>query len=70
MCCDTWILAENHDMPSMYFFFLEVSKSVSKIFFMTMKLSLKLYITAIKAKYKTKQYYKKCVTPKTLENKK
>ena len=54
MCCDTRILAENHGMPSMYFFFPEVGNSVSKIFFMTMKLSLKLYITVTKAKYKTK----------------
>ena len=34
-----------------------------------MKLPLKLHFTVIKPKYKTKQYYKKCVTQKTLETK-
>ena len=34
-----------------------------------MKLSLKLHIVAIKFKYKTKQYYKKCVMQKTLDTK-
>ena len=34
-----------------------------------MKLSLKLHFIAIKPKYKTKQYYKKCVTQKRLETK-
>ena len=34
-----------------------------------MKLSLKLHIVAIKSKYKTKQYYKKCVMQKTLDTK-
>ena len=34
-----------------------------------MKLSLKLHFVAIKPKYKTKQYYKKCVTQKTLKTK-
>ena len=34
-----------------------------------MKLSLKLHVVAIKPKYKTKQYYKKCVTQKTLDTK-
>ena len=34
-----------------------------------MKLSVKLQMIAIKPKYKTKQYYKKCITQKTLENK-
>ena len=32
-----------------------------------MKLSLILRIVVIKPKYKTKQYYKKCVTQKTLD---
>ena len=32
-----------------------------------MKLSLRLHIVAIKPKYKTKEYYKKYVTQKTLE---
>ena len=34
-----------------------------------MKLSVKLQMIAIKPKYKTKQYYKTCVTQKTLETK-
>ena len=34
-----------------------------------MKLPLKSQIIEIKPKYKTKQYYKKCVTQKTLETK-
>ena len=34
-----------------------------------MKLSLKLHIVVIKPKYRTKQYYKKCVTQKTLDTK-
>ena len=34
-----------------------------------MKQSVKLQMIAIKPKYETKQYYKKCVTQKTLRNK-
>ena len=34
-----------------------------------MKLTLKLQITAVKPKYKTKQYYKKFITQETLETK-
>ena len=34
-----------------------------------MKLSLKLHIVARNPKYKTKYYYKKCLTQKTLETK-
>ena len=34
-----------------------------------MKLSVKSEMIALKPKYKTKQYYKKCVTQKTLETK-
>ena len=34
-----------------------------------MKLSVKLQMIAVKPKYKTRQYYKKCVTQKTLETK-
>ena len=34
-----------------------------------MKRSVKLQMIAVKPKYKTKQYYRKCVTQETLENK-
>ena len=34
-----------------------------------MKLSIKLQMIAVKPKYKTKQYYKKFVTEKSLETK-
>ena len=34
-----------------------------------MKLSVILQMIAMKSKYKTKQYYKKCVTQKTLDTK-
>ena len=34
-----------------------------------MKLSVKLQMIVIKPKYKTKQYYKKFITQKTLETK-
>ena len=34
-----------------------------------MKVSLELHFITIKPKYKTKQYYKKCVTQETLETK-
>ena len=38
------------------------------MYFLTMKLSVILQMIE-KPKYKTKQYYKKCVTQKTLETK-
>ena len=34
-----------------------------------MKVTLKLHIAVINPQYKTKQYYKKCVTQKTLGEK-